>query len=167
MVTAAMPPVIVASDGPHSPFLPFRMNDAAKPVWFILFVVLGLAAVVMIARSGGGTGDGKGLIAWQSDVAAAKEQSARDGKPVLMYFTAGWCPPCQKMKSSTWLDSQVAAVVNGKYIPVMVDVDQQRDVASAYGVQGIPRVEVITPNGERQLVTEGYLPAAEMAGALR
>lgn len=144
------------------------MNDAAKPVWFILFVVVGLTAVVFIARNRS-AGDGNGLIAWQTDLATAQEQSAKEGKPVLVYFTADWCPPCQQMKKGTWLDSQVAEVVKAKYLPVMIDIDAdgQKAVAQRFGVQGIPRVEVIAPNGERRLVTEGYMSPEQMAAALR
>ena len=144
------------------------MNEAAKPVWFILFVVVALATVVFIARSRStGGGDGQGIIPWQNDLTAAREQSAKSGKPVLLYFTAVWCPPCQKMKSSTWLDSKVAATIGGKYIPVMIDVDEQQPVAHEYGVQGIPRVEVLSANGDRRLITEGYLSPGEMTAALQ
>jgi len=146
------------------------MSDAAKPVWFILFVLVGLTTVVLIARSrsaGVRAGDGNGLVAWQNDVTAAREQSARDGKPVLLYFTADWCPPCQRMKSSTWVDSRVADAVKSKYIPVMVDIDAQGPVAQEFGVRSIPRVEILLGNGDRKLVTEGYLSPEEMVGALQ
>lgn len=146
------------------------MSEASKPVWFILFVVVGLATVVMIARSraiSGGGGDGQGVVPWQTDLAAAREQSARDGKPILLYFTADWCPPCKKMKSSTWVDSKVAGVIRTAYIPVMIDVDQQQAASQAYGVSGIPRVEVLSANGDRRLVTEGYLAPGEMVAALK
>ena len=113
------------------------MNEAAKPVWFILFVVVGLATVVFIARSRStGGGDGQGIIPWQNDLTAAREQSAKSGKPVLLYFTAVWCPPCQKMKSSTWLDSKVAATIGGKYIPVMIDVDRWPMNTASRGSRG-------------------------------
>ena len=145
------------------------MNDAAKPVWFILFVVVGLATVVFIARSRSTDGDGKGLIAWQADLDGAREQSARDGKPVLLYFTAVWCPPCQQMKSETWLDSRVADVIKSKYGPVMIDIDadDQKSVAQQFGVRSIPRVEVLSANGDRRLITEGYLSPGEMLKAIK
>ncbi|QOV87687.1 thioredoxin family protein [Humisphaera borealis] len=143
------------------------MNEASKPVWFILFVVVGLATIVVISRSRSGGGDGHGAVPWQTDLLAAREEGARSGKPVLLYFTASWCPPCQKMKSSTWMDSAVADVIKARYIPVMIDVDEQKSVAAAYGVQGIPRVEVLSANGDRKLITEGYLSPQDMAAVLR
>ena len=145
------------------------MKDAYKPVWVILFVVTGLVAVVGISRMyrGGLAGDGKGKIPWQQDLAAAREQAAKANKPVLAYFTASWCGPCQRMKRGTWADSAVADAVNQRYLPVMIDIDQQRDVAREFGVQAIPRIEVIQPNGDRRTVAEGYAEPAEMLGLLK
>jgi protein disulfide-isomerase len=144
------------------------MNTAAKPIWFILFVVAGLVAVVGIAKLRGGSidGDGKGQIDWQSDLSAARDQAGQEKKRVLLYFTAGWCPPCQKMKAGTWKDSAVADVVKQKYVPVMIDVDDQPMVAREYGVQGIPRVEMLTESGDRKLLTEGLATPAQMVEML-
>jgi hypothetical protein len=33
-----------------------------------------------------------------NDPALALERSAATGKPLLLYWTAGWCPPCQEMR---------------------------------------------------------------------
>ena len=145
------------------------MKDAYKPVWVILFVVAGMVAVVGIARMQrfGSAGDGKGSIAWQTDLAAAQDRSAKENKPVLAYFTASWCGPCQQMKRGTWADSAVAAAVAERYLPVMIDVDDQPAVARQFGVQGIPRIEVIGPTGDRRTLAEGYAEPAEMLGLLK
>ena len=39
---------------------------------------------------------------WRSDLTAALENAAAQDKPVLAYFTAEWCPPCQIMKREVW-----------------------------------------------------------------
>lgn len=145
------------------------MNSAYKPLWVILFVVAGLVAVVGISRSqgGGAAGDGRGKIDWQSDLAAAGERATREGKPVLAYFTASWCGPCQQMKRGTWADSAVADAVNRRYVPVMIDVDDQPAVARQFGVRGIPRIEVIRPGGDRRPLAEGYATPADMLALLK
>ncbi|MDB5296142.1 MAG: putative thioredoxin [Phycisphaerales bacterium] len=145
------------------------MRNAYKPVWALLFAAVGMAVLVLVARANRGpsAGDGKGTIAWQSDLPAARAQAAAAGKPVLAYFTASWCPPCQQMKRGTWIDSKVAAAVAAGYVPVMVDVDAQPAVATSYAVESLPRIEAIAPDGSRRLLADRYTGPDEMAALLK
>jgi thioredoxin 1 len=53
----------------------------------------------------------------------------------VVYFTAAWCQPCQKIKP-TFKDLEAA---HGDQIQfTMVDVDQDPQLASQYKVEGIP-----------------------------
>jgi thioredoxin 1 len=143
------------------------MKDAYKPVWVILFVAAGLAAVVGVSRlTGGGAGGGEPeRVPWTTDLDAATARSAKENKPVLVYFTASWCGPCQRMKSTTWADERVAAAV-GRYLPVKVDIDDQPAVARQFGVQSIPRVEVLDRAGGRHVVAEGGVTPDELLSLL-
>jgi thiol:disulfide interchange protein len=127
------------------------MKQAMKPVWVILFVLVGMLAVVSISQF---TGGGEDRIPWQHDLPAAQTASTRESKPVLLYFTASWCGPCKRMKETTWADERVATALT-KYIPVKIDIDQQKDVALKYGVDGIPRVDVISPDGSHKVIMTG------------
>ena len=141
------------------------MKDAYKPVWLVLFVAAGLAAVVGVSRMRGAADNGPEKVAWTTDLDAARERSAKEHKPVLVYFTASWCGPCQRMKTTTWADAKVAAAV-ANYIPVKVDIDEQRAVAAQFGVQSIPRVEVLGPGDARALVVEGGVTPDEFLSSL-
>lgn len=55
--------------------------------------------------------------------------------PVLVDFWAPWCPPCRAI--SPTLDV-VASEFEGKAKIVKVDVDDEPEVASRYGVSSIP-----------------------------
>lgn len=60
--------------------------------------------------------------------------------PVLVDFTADWCPPCRTM--SPILD-QVAADVGGKAKIVKVDTDADPALAATFGISTIPSLYLI------------------------
>lgn len=118
------------------------MSSAYKPLWGLLAIILGVVAVTTVAKRFQPTE----VIPWRSDFDAARAESGRSGKPLLAYFTASWCGPCERMKHTTWADPAVDAALRG-YVPVKIDVDQRADLAEAHGVSGIPAYLVISPDG--------------------
>jgi len=54
---------------------------------------------------------------------------------VLADFSATWCPPCRAMAP---IVDRLAARFSGRAGVVKVDVDQAGELASTYGVRGIP-----------------------------
>ncbi|HEX8916013.1 MAG TPA: hypothetical protein VF796_26940, partial [Humisphaera sp.] len=57
---------------------------------------------------------------------------------------------------------QVAAAVNDGYVPVKVDIDKNPDLARQFGVNGVPRVDVVPTDGPAATLLEGYAPAADV-----
>ena len=55
-------------------------------------------------------------------------------KPVLVDFTAAWCPPCRAMNP---ILDELAADRDDLKI-VSVDVDNEQELASQWGVMGMP-----------------------------
>lgn len=107
-------------------------------------------------------------VAWRTGFDAALAESAKNGKPVLVDFTASWCPPCQTMKHDVWPDAKVASAVNEGYVPVLVDVDNPKnaDVAQKYGVRGIPTILVLDARGQ-VLRTGSYMSRSAMLDFLK
>jgi thioredoxin 1 len=60
---------------------------------------------------------------------------------VLADFSANWCPPCRAMAP---IVERLAARFAGQAGVVKVDVDQAGELASTYGVRGIPTFLLFT-----------------------
>jgi thiol:disulfide interchange protein len=132
------------------------MNSAFKPL-ILIFAMVVLMAGVAYWRAHASHDS----IPWQTDLAAAKAEAARTRKPVLIYFTASWCPPCQQMKETTWPSPAVAEAVKA-YVPVKLDVDEFRDQAAEYNVSSIPRLQIIGPDGKLGQGSVGAMSAEEL-----
>jgi thiol:disulfide interchange protein len=89
-------------------------------------------------------------IPWRTDYDSALAEGKKAGKPILIDFSATWCPPCQEMKRTAWTDSRVSNLAGSKYIPLAMDVDSPgaKDPAAKYGINTIPAVLVVDGNGK-------------------
>ena len=107
-------------------------------------------------------------IAWRENFQPALDEAARTGKPVLIDFTASWCPPCKVMKHEVWPDDRVADAINGAYIPLLMDVDvpQNGPIAQRYGIRTIPTILVVDADG-RVLRQGAFMSSAEMLAFLK
>lgn len=129
---------------------------------FLGVVVLVLVGV-MLWRGGGGGAATPEVFAEKLTLAAAQERAQQSGKPVLAFFTADWCPPCQQMKRSTLVESSVVSMIRESAIPVYVDAtragrgDAEADrLLAQYGIQAFPTLLLL--RGEEQAArAEGLL----------
>ena len=65
---------------------------------------------------------------WEAEV-------VKSGVPVLVDFWAPWCQPCRRL---TPVIEQLAASFDGKAKVGKVNADEQPDLASEYGISGLP-----------------------------
>jgi len=66
---------------------------------------------------------------------AILEQLMESPKPVLLYITASWCSPCQKIKPVV---QEIFAEYEDDIAGIMLDYDAQRTVASTLDVSAVP-----------------------------
>jgi len=126
---------------------------ASTPVLVVLVVAAVLVvAVVSGPRSGtGADGDDHGELI-VGTTANFDAEVLRSEVPVLLDFSATWCPPCRK------LHPNLVAISNeysGRAKVVAVDVDQDGALARKYGVSGIPALFVIV-DGKQVDSSVGY-----------
>lgn len=108
-------------------------------------------------------------IAWrEGDVDDAFAEAKATNKPVLLYWGAKWCPPCNVMKQTLFKDPAFIAEA-ANFIPVHLDGDAKDAQlwGDKFGIQGYPTVIILTP--ERAEITRlaGGATASALADALR
>ena len=60
-----------------------------------------------------------------------------EGKPMILDFWATWCGPCQMVGP---MIDEIAEEFNGKIIVGKVNVDENSDLPSQYGIRNIPTI---------------------------
>lgn len=60
-----------------------------------------------------------------------------EGKPMIVDFWATWCGPCQMIGP---MIDELAEEFNGKIIVGKVNVDENSDLPSQYGIRNIPTI---------------------------
>jgi protein disulfide-isomerase len=107
-------------------------------------------------------------VAWRTDLPGALEESKKTGKPVLVDFSASWCPPCRQMKRDAWPDLRVGQRITSGYVPVLMDADDSGSAAPGkrYGIRTIPAILVLDASGNvvRQA---GFMSADELLNFLK
>jgi protein disulfide-isomerase len=88
-------------------------------------------------------------IAWrEGDVADALAEAQELGKPVILYWGAVWCPPCNQMKVGLFKDPAFIAETQN-FVPVYLDGDTEgaQRWGERFGISGYPTVIVLKPDG--------------------
>ena len=106
-------------------------------------------------------------VQWRTDPDAAIEEASSDGRPVMLYFTAEWCPPCHDLKA--YVFSQPSFIEKSKlFVPVYLDSDQPHSGswAEEFGVVGYPTMVVVYPDGTEIVRVTGGMNLAAYEGVL-
>jgi protein disulfide-isomerase len=107
-------------------------------------------------------------VQWrQGDVATALMESARAGKPVLVYWGAAWCAPCNKLQATLFKDAAFVSLTR-RLIPVHLDGD---DVgAQSWGeklhVSGYPTLLLLRADGTELARPNPFGTASAIVAAL-
>ena len=131
----------------------------------IVFTANGCSRSAPSAASSGPAGEDH--IPWRTDYDAALAEGKTAGKPILIDFSATWCPPCQQMKRAAWPDARVAGLAGSKYIPLAMDVDTPgaKGPGERYTINTIPAVLIVDSDG-KVLRQGAYMSADDLAAFL-
>ena len=92
-----------------------------------------------------------------------KKEVVESSMPVLIDFWAPWCGPCRAMKPVL---SEAAALLEGRVRIAHVNVDEEPELAAAFGIRSIPTCVLM--QGDKRIDSFiGVLPARQLvAGVL-
>ena len=105
-------------------------------------------------------------IEWREWNEDAFNAAKSDGKPVLLTLGATWCHWCHVMDETAYSDERVIDLVNSRFVPVRVDVDQRPDISLRYNQGGFPSVAIISGDGGF-IAGRPYTPPDEMLKLLQ
>ena len=97
----------------------------------------------------------------KSTFEASQAQAKTESKLFLVDATATWCGPCKKMDKTTWVDDKVVAWMKQNAIAAQIDVDAQKETASALKIEAMPTIIVFKDGKEHDRIV-GYKSADEL-----
>lgn len=139
-----------------------RTKQRALPIW--LLVVVALLIVGRIVSWKYPVKSDVDLVHW-TDIRMASAIARGTHRPILYEFSAEWCGPCHVLENEVFMDPDLAAKINNRYIAVKV-VDRQREdghnegsvqqLLDRYGVNAFPTVVIAEGDGRVRDRSVGY-----------
>jgi thiol-disulfide isomerase/thioredoxin len=111
-------------------------------------------------------------VAWlpaaaDADIERAFARARVETRPVLLYWGATWCPPCNQLKA-TLFNRQDFAVLSKNFVAVHVDGDRPaaQKLGQRFKVSGYPTVVVFNAQGQEITRLPGDVDAAQVMSVL-
>ena len=82
----------------------------------------------------------------------------QSGQPVLVDFWAEWCGPCRQIAPAL---EEISKTMTGKIEIVKINIDENPETPSRYGVRGIPTL-MIFKDGQMTATKVGALPKTKL-----
>jgi protein disulfide-isomerase len=112
---------------------------------------LGLAAVATLTgcattnstddtRLAATSGDAFANAIRSGSIADAQAKASEQGKMLLVFGTASWCGPCQRMKATTWTDQRVINWTRNNAVIYYLDGDEHPDARQSLDINAYPTV---------------------------
>jgi len=144
-----------------------REVNAQRPRFRVRGVSISLAVLLSFITTLAGAETRDLGIQWRTWSDDLLEEARGEGRFLLLDLTASWCAFCQKMKTVTYRDRGVEAVVREHYIPVRIDDEDDPALAARYADYGRPASVVLNADGRELIRRRGFMEPLLMTWMLQ
>jgi hypothetical protein len=117
-----------------------KKNSRSLLIVFLVFVAF--VAIVFLTQH-------KEPINWIEDYQAGLELAKQRGKPVLLVFYKQFTIYTTRAFNDTYKDPDVKKLIEQNFIPILIDVDKQPDIATLYNIDYYPTVYIKRPDSDK------------------
>jgi thiol:disulfide interchange protein len=91
---------------------------------------------------------------WRFDEERARRQARASGRGLFVAFYADWSDGARRLDDHALSDVQARAAILARFVPLRVDVTEEsmasREQLTRYGVDRLPAIVMLGPDGEEQ-----------------
>ena len=121
-----------------------------------------------VAPAGPGeVSDPPARIEWRTDFEGALEEAILLRRPLLVSFTTTWCGWCRKLEAQTFRDPEFVRTASEHTVPVAVDGDAERGLATMFRVRSYPTTILLDRRGREIGRIVGFQPPEPFTNGIR
>jgi len=128
-----------------------RSGDGSRRFSLMRRAIGVLGVIFALTLVGGRIVRGPG-VPWHSYSDELLATARREGKPVIIDFSAAWCTPCRRLDEETFHNPEVVALMTAQITAIKVDLTRSGDPTSGrllqqYAIKGVPTIVFLGPDG--------------------
>ena len=104
---------------------------------------------------------------WLTNFEAAKEESAKTRKPILLQYEMDGCGGCKKLYAETYPNENVQKEMNDWFVLLKLDLIKDRAIRKEFAGYWTPSFYFLDHTGKSYFNFNGYLPPEEFRIILR
>jgi thioredoxin-related protein len=117
-------------------------KKTSRSLLIVSLVFVAFVAIVFLTQH-------KEAIAWTEDYQAGLELAKQQKKPVLLVFYKQFTIYTTRAFNDTYKNPDVKKLVEQNFIPILIDVDKQPDLATLYKIDYYPTIYIKRPDSDK------------------